>query len=149
MGLRAKALRLAAALIAGASTLPALPSHADPIGGVEQINYDPGGRIADYVDRLQSFKARGVKVVFSGTCGSSCTLLLNLPADRLCVTPEATFLFHAPSAPTPSGVEAARAFLMSRYPRWVREWLAAQGGLSPTVKTMDAAYTRHFLKSCE
>ena len=115
---------------------------------VEQVCDDPGGYIADYVSRVRSLRSNGHSVAFTGRCGSACTLLLSLPGDQLCVTSDASFVFHAPSAPSATGAQAAQAFLMSEYPRWVREWIFRQGGLSATPITMSAAYYRQYLRLC-
>jgi hypothetical protein len=124
-------------------------SESWPISsGVEQVGEDHGGLVADYVGRVEHLRGNKHKVAFSGMCGSACTLLLSLPADQLCVMRGASFVFHTPSAPSASGAEAARAYLMSRYPRWVRQWIASQGGLSSAPITMDADYSRRHLKAC-
>jgi hypothetical protein len=48
---------------------------------------DHGGSFAPYLDHGQSVEIRG-------TCESACTLWLGLPADRLCIAPQAWLGFH-------------------------------------------------------
>jgi hypothetical protein len=59
----------------------------------------------------------------------------------------ALFRFHSPSGSADLG--NAREFMMRKYPAWVRHWIAARGGLSSKLITMDFAYARKFLPNCD
>lgn len=124
--------------------LPALAS-AEPS---EVVSDDHGGYLVDYATRMETLRKAGRKVSFNGRCDSACTLFLALPIQQTCITPAAYFGFHAPSAPSPSAAAAAEAYLMMKYPGWVRAWISSKGGLTTTVMTMDYAYASRYLKSC-
>jgi hypothetical protein len=114
-----------------------------------EIGNDSGGLVADYALRLYEMKEAGRKVRFVGGCDSACTLFLALPADQTCLTEGAYFRFHAPTAPSASATAAVRAYMMRKYPRWVRAWIAAQGGLSSRLATMSYAYAQNFMRTCK
>jgi hypothetical protein len=114
-----------------------------------EIGDDSGGLVADYALKLYEMKEVGRKVRFVGSCDSACTLFLALPADQTCVAEGAYFRFHAPTAPSASAAAAVRAYMMRKYPRWVRAWIAAQGGLSDRLATMGYAYARNFMPTCK
>ena len=143
-----RALKIASILIF--CTRNGASSGDDWLGAArnEIVSNDAGGYLANYVDRVQNLRSCRQRVTFAGRCDSSCTLLLSLPSSQLCITPGAASGFHAPSAPTESGARAAQAYLMSKYPGWVRNWIASQGGLTSTVVTMDYAYPARFIRTC-
>ena len=114
-----------------------------------EIGNDSGGLVADYALRLYEMKEIGRKVRFVGGCDSACTLFLALPADQTCLTEGTYFRFHAPTAPSTSAAAAVRAYMMRKYPRWVRAWIAAQGGLSDRLATMSYAYAQNFMRTCK
>jgi hypothetical protein len=114
-----------------------------------EIGNDGGGLVADYALRLYQMKEMGRKVRFVGICDSACTLFLALPADQTCLAEGAYFRFHAPTAPSAPAAAAVRAYMMRKYPRWVRVWIAAQGGLSDRLATMTHAYARNFMRTCK
>ena len=81
MGLLAAMLSLAAAGT----------SHA-----VVRIANDRGRQIGRYVDRYNQFRATGQTVMIDGLCASSCTIVLgSIPAEKICVTRNASLAFHA------------------------------------------------------
>ena len=132
-----------------ASILMALPAWAGHrIESEERIVSDKGGYVASYVARLVTLREEGRKVAFAGECDSACTLFLALPRNQVCISPGAFFGFHAPSAPTASGAEAAGAFMLNQYPNWVRRWIAEQGGLSARLTLMDYSYASQHIDPC-
>lgn len=61
----------------------------------ERIGNDDGG-IETYVQRFTQARDSGERVVVDGRCLSACTLVLALvPREPICVTPNASFGFHA------------------------------------------------------
>jgi hypothetical protein len=60
---------------------------------------DHGGSVAGYDARWSELAARGVNVRIVGPCQSACTVLLAIPNERICVTPQACWV---PSRPSPS-----------------------------------------------
>lgn len=117
--------------------------------GALEIGADSGGLVADYALKLYEMKEAGRKVRFVGGCDSACPLFLALPADQTCLAEGAYFRFHAPTAPSASAEAAVRAYMMRKYPRWVRVWIAAQGGLSDRLATMSYAYAQNFMRTCK
>ena len=113
-----------------------------------EIGNDSGGFVADYAIRLYEMRQARQKVRFVGVCDSACTLFLALPAEQTCITKGTYFRFHAPSAPSASAATAVAAYMMRKYPQWVRAWIAAEGGLSDQLATMDYAYAQNFMRTC-
>jgi hypothetical protein len=98
-----------------------------------RIYDDRGGQIGEYLAKYQALRVSGEKVEIDGTCASACTMLLGVvPRDRICVTPQATLVFHAAWDPTPGGPAISNAgtrILWSSYPSDVRKWISRHGGL--------------------
>jgi ABC-type Fe3+ transport system permease subunit len=113
-----------------------------------EIGNDSGGYVAEYALRLYEMKEARQRVRFVGVCDSACTLFLALPAEQTCITESAYFRFHSPSAPSASAAAAVAAYMMRKYPQWVRVWIAAQGGLSDRLATMSYAYAQNFIRTC-
>ena len=113
-----------------------------------EIKDDSGGFVAEYALRLYEIEEAKKKVEFVGRCDSACTLFLALPADQTCIAEGAYFRFHAPSAPAASSVAAVAGYLMRKYPKWVRTWIIAQGGLSDRLATMTYDYANKFIRTC-
>jgi hypothetical protein len=113
-----------------------------------EIGDDTGGYVAEYALRFYTMKDARQRVRFAGGCDSACTLFLALPAEQTCITENAYFRFHAPSAPSASAVAAVSAYMMRKYPRWVRTWLVSQGGLSDRLATMSYQYAQNFMRTC-
>lgn len=63
----------------------------DPPSPVIILN-DTGGRIIDYKNAAENYKAQGREVKIIGLCWSACTLALSVP--NVCVGPMATVMFH-------------------------------------------------------
>jgi hypothetical protein len=113
-----------------------------------EIGNDSGGYVAEYALRLYAMTETRRRIKFVGVCDSACTLFLALPAEQTCIDQGAYFRFHAPSAPSASAAEAVAAYMMRKYPAWVRSWIAAQGGLSDRLVTMSHRYARNFIRPC-
>jgi hypothetical protein len=100
-----------------------------------RIGDDVGGRIGDYVNQYAAVLASGESVVIDGACLSACTLVLGIvPRSRICVTHRAKLGFHGAWIPGPRGRPvpsvAGTQALWEMYPRHVRQWINARGGLS-------------------
>jgi hypothetical protein len=113
-----------------------------------EIGNDGGGLVAEYALRLYEMQEAKQDVEFVGRCDSACTLFLALPTELTCITEGAYFRFHAPSAPSASAAAAVRAYMMRKYPDWVRAWIVAQGGLSDRLATMSYEYASKFMRTC-
>ena len=100
----------------------------------ERIANDSGGRIEEYVTKFTRARDAGERIVVDGQCLSACTLVLALvPRERICVTPNASFGFHAAWIPDGAGGAAgnskATALMWQMYPPQIRNWIRAHGGL--------------------
>jgi hypothetical protein len=100
----------------------------------ERIVNDSGGRIEEYVAKFTRARDAGERITVDGPCLSACTLLLALlPRERICVTPNASFGFHAAWSPDVAGGVAgdskATELMWKMYPPAIRNWIRAHGGL--------------------
>jgi hypothetical protein len=112
------------------------------------VKNDSGGYVATYAIEVAQLARGNRHVRIAGRCDSACTMYLGLPRDKICLEPDAYFRFHKPSARSEQTVEAATRLLMRNYPAWVRQWIADNGGLTATLKTMDFEYASSFLPVC-
>ena len=116
-----------------------LPTAAETI----EVNDDHGGSVANYNARWQANAARGVDVRIVGPCQSACTVLLgNIPRNKICVTPAASFGFHTAKLPQ------ATATLWNAYGADIKGWINARGGLAADFKWMRAPDTYKYFKRC-
>jgi hypothetical protein len=114
----------------------------------QRIGGDRGGYVVQYALRMLKLKQSGKPVQFAGGCLSACTIYLALPPSQTCISPGASFGFHAPYGSSPSGNRMARMYMLKSYPGWVRSWISSRGGLSNRVITMNYAYASKFMKPC-
>jgi hypothetical protein len=106
----------------------------DKAAAVVRIADDNGGNIGEYWSRFTAIRDAGDQVVIDGTCSSACTMVLGIvPYDRICVTPNAVFGFHAAWRSGFLGFEVindpATRTLLSFYSIPLRQWIARNGGL--------------------
>jgi hypothetical protein len=99
-----------------------------------RITGDRGGNIGQYWARYMAVRDSGEQVIVDGTCSSACTMLLGIvPTDRICVTQNAVFGFHAAWRPGFLGIRVlnspATRTLWSFYPTPIRRWITRNGGL--------------------
>ncbi len=114
----------------------------------QTIRQDNGGMLIKYALQTATLQESGQQVKFAGRCDSACTLYLSLPEEQTCVTTRATFGFHLPKAATAEASLSAQAYLMGRYPDWVKSWIEENGGLSPELMVMDYRYASKFITPC-
>lgn len=112
------------------------------------IRNDGGGEIILYALRFASYIEAGTRIRFESDCASACTIFLGLPPEQLCVGRWARFRFHLPYGGSERANRGAEKYLMLRYPKWTRDWIAAQGGLKKRFITMTGQYARRFLEAC-
>jgi hypothetical protein len=146
---------LAALLVVAADAAPRAKEVNPGAQGAErelrdavEIGNDSGGYVAEYALRLYEMTEARRNVRFVGVCDSACTLFLALPAQQTCITEGAYFRFHAPAAPSASAAAAVAAYMMRKYPQWVRAWIDAQGGLTDRLTTMSYGYAQKFIRTC-
>lgn len=120
-----------------------------PVAPVVVIQYDPGGIVGEFEDRLSEYYAAGVKVRILGDCISACTLVTQLPRDNVCVGPDASLQFHAPF--DDQGVrrkEWTRA-MRAGYPADVGRWIDKHGGLGLYLIKLKGAALRRLFHICK
>lgn len=152
---------MAAAIVAGACALgtAARAENTGPSANEEHLTQssrksvsifnNSGGKIVLFALKVAEYRETGTLVKFTGRCDSACTLFLSLPKQQTCINPGAYFRFHAPSARSSRSERSAQAFLLTKYPDWVRSWIQERGGLSSQLFRMDYAYASRFIPSCE
>jgi hypothetical protein len=129
-------------------------AHSAPLIGpsrsqnYQRIGSDRGGYVVQYALRMLKLKQSGKPVQFAGKCLSACTIYLALPPSQTCISPGASFGFHAPYGSSPNGNRMAQAYMLKSYPGWVRSWIASRGGLSSRVITMNYSFASKFMKPC-
>ena len=125
-----------------------------PPAPVVTVAQDLGGQIKDYSARISAYLKHRVRVRIAGDCVSACTLVLGLPANRLCVTATATFQFHRAYFPDPfdpNGKIAApdgTAYLLAHYPARVRAWIDGKGGLTDDLMVLGGAELAGLVATC-
>jgi hypothetical protein len=130
-------------------------ASATPLAGgmrgqnVTRIYNDRGGYVIQYAMRLQKLRQAGTPVQFAGACLSACTLYLALPNNQTCISPRASFSFHAAYGAGPKGNAIATSYMLNKYPGWVRSWISSNGGLSRRLITMPYGYASKYMKPCE
>lgn len=132
-----------------ASTSDSAGSGARPSVREYVVRNDSGGYVVAYAMRVAELKRGERKLRFAGRCDSACTMYLGLPRDKVCLEPGAYFRFHRPTARSSATVATATDFLMRSYPGWVRQWIAANGGLTSSLKTMGYDHASKFLPTCK
>src|ERR1700722_5994409 len=124
--------RLLAAAVALAPMACVVASNS--AAATVRIADDRGGNIGEYWSRFTALRDAKEQVIIDGICSSACTMVLGIvPRDRICVTDNAAFGFHAAYRPGFLGLrivnEPATRTLMGIYPDAIRQWLARNGGL--------------------
>lgn len=116
---------------------------------IVSISNNSGGNIAAFAVTLADYRGAGTLVRFNGRCDSACTLFLGLPARQTCISQGAFFRFHSPSASSMRSERLAQAYLMRKYPSWVRAWIARKNGLTHQLIIMDYSYASRFMQTCD
>jgi hypothetical protein len=112
----------------------AVPARAEVNGASVRITEDRGGNIGQYWARYMAVRDSGALVIIDGSCESACTMVLGIvPANRICITPNARLGFHAAWRPGFLGLKVTNApatrTLWNFYPPPIRAWIARNGGL--------------------
>jgi hypothetical protein len=106
------------------------------------IRNDGGGFVDVYAEKYIAIRQSGARVVIDGWCASACTIALAVP--NRCVTSRAVMGFHSGytfgwfgdwSKWTDPNLTA---YFMSQYPKPIRQWLNARGGLTTNLKYLRA-----------
>jgi len=112
------------------------------------ISGDRGGHVIRYALKVAKAKQSGQRVAIGGRCASACTLYLSMPKAKMCVSKGAQFAFHMPYGASSRSNRLAAAYMMRKYPSWVRSWISRNGGLRSRMITMNYAYASKFLPTC-
>jgi hypothetical protein len=116
--------------------------------GYVNIGNRSGGQVVSFGLQMLKWKRAGHKIRFSGRCASACTLYLALPSKNMCISPGASFHFHAPYGGNARGNKVAKSYMLRNYPDWVRAWLGRNGGLGPRLVAMHYSYASRFIRPC-
>lgn len=139
---------LAAILLIFISTGSARPSAA-----AIRIADDNGGALGDYILRYSKIGQSGDRVIIDGRCYSACTAVLGLvPHERICVTPNAVFGFHAALVRNDWGMRVvdddATRLLFFMYPKRIQDWINSKGGLNKEMIFLQGAELDAFYPRC-
>ena len=118
-------------------------------GSSVSISNNSGGTIAEFAIDAADYRSSGTLVKFTGRCDSACTLFLSLPSSQTCVSSGAIFRFHAPFGVSARAQRTAQAYLMAKYPGWVRSWIKSKHGLTNQLISMNSSYASQFMRSCD
>jgi S1-C subfamily serine protease len=131
-------------LMAAAATLSASSAHAKIV-----ISSDRGGNIKDYAERFFSVRTSGEQVVIDGAC----LVIVMVPRDKVCVTPNAVLGFNSAWRPGPDGKhehsEATTQMMLNAYPAELRKWIAERGGLTPKMIYLRGQELAEFVMPCD
>ncbi len=112
----------------------------------KDIDEDHGGLVLEYALDVEYMRGTGEQVRILGTCESACTLYLSLPATQLCITRNTTFGFHSAYGTTQRGNVEASAYMLNKYPVWVKRWLGYR--LDGDLRVMDYTTARRYIRTC-
>lgn len=115
---------------------------------VNVITNDNGGDLVSYAQSVSRARIDNTQVAFNGRCASACTLYLSLSPSQTCITRGASFWFHRAYGARPDFNQWGTDYMMTRYPAWVRRWIAAHGGLSNRLMRMDYTYAAQHMRPC-
>lgn len=129
----AKALVMGVTYVGLTALVSAWPSP--PAFAEVRIVASQGGEVTSFVGLFEILRASGERIVIDGPCLSACTLvLIAVPRNRICVTPQAVLGFHAARSINQHGhIEAepkASDIILDAYPPAVRRWIVSHGGLT-------------------
>ena len=93
------------------------------------VIYDTGGTVGEYLARAHEI---GVQIL--GYCASACTAYLGAP--DVCVSPDATLIFHEARNHDGSRNLLGTLMLQAQYPRGVMAWVREHGGLTARLLMM-------------
>lgn len=112
------------------------------------IKDNKGGMIGDFLAFKSFLERYEINVVFDGPCISACTILLLLPKERTCVTPNAQFMFHRAMHPDPEVEQAATEAIFTYYPGWVQDFIVEKGGLTRNFIIMKYSDVKKYIRTC-
>lgn len=113
------------------------------------IDRQMGGSVHLHADRVIEYDQAGTHLRVMGACVSACTLILALPANRICVGPRAAFGFHQPffaNAASVATSDLGKA-MYDTYPSFAQQWLQARFGGLPAGRPQFMGYDvlkRHY-----
>lgn len=118
----------------------------------EKIYYlhDPGGNTAAHIYTYTRVNAEYDRVVIDGRCKSSCTTVLGtVPLNKICITPNGYFMFHAAHHGDRSINPGETQLMMSSYAPAVRDWVLKHHALEQ-VDPYTYLYARSvtFIRHC-
>jgi hypothetical protein len=91
---------------------------------------EPGGIIHEQMRRWRQLGQSDADVEIRGPCFSACTLLMAaVPKERLCFGDYASLQFHLATDLEGRAAIPASTWMLMSYPRDIRDWLIARGGV--------------------
>ena len=112
-----------------------------------------GGYVEQFLKEFKRISTTNEPVRIEGPCMSSCTLILKLPPDKLCMGPNAVLGFHAAWVRSPDGKTRTiernwTQFLRNWYPQPIARWISAHGGLGKKLILLRGADLLKIYPAC-
>lgn len=115
------------------------PMNLPPPAAEVTIDNQMGGSVHLHADRVIEYDQAGTHLRVMGACVSACTLILALPANRICVGPRAAFGFHQPFFASVATSDLGKA-MYDTYPSFAKQWLQARFGGLPAGRPQFMGY---------
>jgi len=117
-----------------------------------RITDNRGGMVIQFTREYERLIQTGETFEIDGLCASACTLVLQAPANRICITERAVFGFHAAYkndffAGKVTDREVTE-FIIYKYPIAIQEWINRQGGLTSDVLWLKGPELAQMFRLC-
>jgi hypothetical protein len=114
-----------------------------------RITYNEGGYVGVFAHQYEQLLWAGETFEIDDLCASACTLVLQAPSDKICVTKHAVLGFHAATdkrtgKEDPFGSE----YVMNRYPQILQDWINRHGGLTLTPLFLKGPELERMFRPC-
>lgn len=96
------------------------------IANAHAAEFDGGGRIGDYLERVAA-REYATRIEITGVCASACTIKLG--ARHACVRADARLLFHAARDADGRVDRLATLMMLHEYPPHIRAWAKRRSAL--------------------
>jgi hypothetical protein len=95
------------------------------------LDFEPGGFVHEHIKRWRQVEKSAADVEIRGPCFSACTLVMSVvPKERICFGDHASLQFHLAADLQGRPAYDTTASMLQSYPRDIREWVLARGGMA-------------------
>jgi hypothetical protein len=117
---------------------------------VGYIINSPGGYVEDFLAVREILRKQNLTLKIVGECDSACTLFTDLP--KACVYPTTKLGFHKPFYIEDGKKvfnDAYNAEFFKKYPKKIRRWLTAHGGLQADLVYLEGKQLLDLMPLCK